>query len=202
MLRQLFELLIDLAIPRDDGSYIVYLRDKFRVGYYVDKFDPVGKEAVLGLALYDLEGNRKVQLGNPLRVTAEPLHGPVLNQDEINAAQAQHESLQQQLDALHATKAAKESDRALALANDPNADTSAIDAEIASLEQQIADIEEQIASVVVPEPQYAYTLDFDSLVAMAPNLTLTPEFIQFAANLQTSFGLRIGDFVNIQTTTA
>lgn len=201
MLKQLFNLLIDLAIPRDDGSYIVYLRDKFRVGYYVDKFDPIGKEAVLGLALYDLDGNKKVQLGNPMRVTAKPIHGPVLNQADIDAAVATQESLQSQLDALSASLAAKESDRALMLAQDPNADTTVIDNEIATLKQQVANTQAQLDAVVVPQPQYEWTLDFDTLVTMAPNLQLTPEFLQFAANIRTSFGLRIGDFVDIQTTT-
>lgn len=192
-----FPLKIDLTIPQTDGGFLVYLKTDFDLGYYVDKFDPVNKEAVLGLALYRKGDGSKVRnIGSPMRVTAEPTHGPIANQADIDAALATQEQLQAQINSLQASLSSYEMKKMQMLDGDPNADTSAIDAEIASLTQQIGDLQTQLASVVIPDPQYEWTLDFDTLVAMAPNLQLTTEFIQFALQIRTSLGVRIGDIVD------
>ncbi len=198
-----FPLKRDVVIPQSDGAYLVYLKDDFQIGYYVDRFDPVKREAVLGLALY--KGQAEVRrLGNPMHVTDIPVHGPVVNQVDIDTAVQQQESLRQQINAAQASLSSLQAKRAQLLNDSPNADVSAIDAEISTLETSIADMQAQLSGIVVPEPQYEWTLDFNTLTTMAPNLELTPEFIQFALQIKTSLGPRIGDIVDtssLQTTT-
>ncbi|RMG87478.1 MAG: hypothetical protein D6712_05585, partial [Chloroflexi bacterium] len=152
MNKMLFPLKHDISMPLEDGVYIVYLKRAFLIGYYVDKFDPVGREAILGLALYTQDGKEAKRLGSPLRITDEPAHGDVLNQAEVDAAQEQLDKLNEQLDALRALLSAKESEKTFLLNRYSNADTSAIDAEIASIQQQIADAEAQLAAITVPAP--------------------------------------------------
>lgn len=190
-----FPLKRDVVLPQSDGSYLVYLKSDFQIGYYVDRFDPVGREAVLGLALYR-DGKEVVRLGNPMHVSDTPVFGPIANQAEIESVMQQRESLQQQINSAQATLSSLETKRMQLLEGDPNADTSTIDSEIGTIQSSISNMQSQFDALVIPDPVYEWTLDFATLVTMAPNLELTPEFIQFALQIKTSLGLRIGDIVD------